>query len=221
MKTIATFFFAVWCLILQGSLAMAQDLRNLSGIVTAFHNYPLNKVLIFSKKSGETKFTDPEGNFTIRSTPGDLLVVSASGFRGRKVRVKNSEFLNIDLPYLSNDANFDHAVNDGHINAEHLKKAIAGTMIPATRDYSKYNSIYDLISSEVYNVRVRGNTVVNTKMRSLDTTPEVLLVVDDKIVHDISFIDPSWVRSVELIDDVRTSMYGVMGANGVLKIMLK
>ena len=90
-------------------------------------------------------FTDPEGNFTIRSTPGDLLVVSASGFRGRKVRVKNSEFLNIDLPYVSNDANFDHAVNDGHINAEVLKKAIAGTMIQAARDYSKYNSIYDLI----------------------------------------------------------------------------
>jgi hypothetical protein len=58
-------------------------------------------------------------------------------------------------------------------------------------------------------------------MRSLDPSPPVLLVVDDKIVQDISFLDPSWVRSIELIDDVRTTMYGSMGANGVLRILLK
>jgi hypothetical protein len=46
-------------------------------------------------------------------------------------------------------------------------------------------------------------------------------VVDDKVVSDISFIDPNWVRSVELIDDVRATMYGSMGANGILKITLK
>ena len=46
-------------------------------------------------------------------------------------------------------------------------------------------------------------------------------VVDDKIVSDISYIDTEYVKSIELIDDVGTTMYGAMGANGVLKITLK
>ena len=51
--------------------------------------------------------------------------------------------------------------------------------------------------------------------------PQVLLVVDDKIVSDISFIDTEYIRSIEFIDDVGTTLYGSMGANGVLKIYLK
>jgi hypothetical protein len=70
-------------------------------------------------------------------------------------------------------------------------------------------------------VRVQGNTIVNTKRKSFDMNPQVLLVVDDKIVSDISFIDTEYIRSIEFIDDVGTTLYGSMGANGVLKIYLK
>jgi hypothetical protein len=68
---------------------------------------------------------------------------------------------------------------------------------------------------------VKGNLIINTRVRSFDSTPEVLLVVDNKIVSDISYIDTHYVRSVEFVDDVGTSMYGSKGANGVIKIYLK
>jgi len=49
----------------------------------------------------------------------------------------------------------------------------------------------------------------------------VLLVVDEKIVRDISYVNPNYVKSIEFVEDVGATMYGSMAANGVLKITLK
>lgn len=46
-------------------------------------------------------------------------------------------------------------------------------------------------------------------------------MVDNKIVSDISFVNPTYVKTIEFIDDVGATMYGLSGANGVLKITLK
>ena len=203
------------------SIGAEQDNKVVSGIITSFRNYPLNNVKVLSSKTGESVNTDKSGVFSVKCQKGDLLVISASGFESQEVKVKRKDLYNIDLIYIDSEANFNKATTNGHISADILSKALADKVNSNKRDYSKYNSIYQLISSEIYDVRVKGNTIVNTKIRSLDSSPPVLLVVDDRIVPDISFVDPSWVKSIELIDDVRTTMYGSMGANGVLRIVLK
>lgn len=208
-------------MLFSAGLAFAKETKNVSGIITTFRDYPLKNVKVFSLYSGNTVYSDSAGRFSIESYRNDMLVVTASGFFTTKLEIKKRDFYTVDLIYIDSDPNFLRATKGGYIEPVVLRKAIQESYQAGKSDYSKYGSIYQLISSEVYNVRVNGNTIVSTKMRSLDPNPRVLLVVDDKIVSDISFIDPNWVRSVELIDDVRATMYGSMGANGILRITLK
>lgn len=221
MKTKITFLSVFIISILFGTSLVAQDLRSVSGVVTTFKTIPLKLVTVTSLKAGESAITDSAGTFSVKCFTKDELIVSASGFIEKKQKVKAGFVYKIDLVYRDNVKNFNDAVSHGHISDEVLRKAIFSEESKNIKDYSKYKTIYELIASEIYNVRVKGNTVVSTKRVSLNSTPLVLLVVDEKIVSDISNIDPGYVKSIEFIDDVGSTLYGSRGANGVLKITLK
>jgi len=221
MKKKITLPFIVLISLLTAASVNAQDLRSVTGVVTSFKTIPLRNVTIRALKSGETVTTDTSGTFAIKCFKTDVLKVIASGFISKKQKVKAESIYKIDLAYTDNAENFNKAVGNGHIDEKVLREALFSSENKTVKDYSKYKSIYEAIASEIYNVRVNGNMIVNTKQKSFDRTPEVLLVVDDKIVSDISFINTEYVKSIEFVDDVSTSLYGAMGANGVLKIRLK
>ena len=198
-----------------------QDLRSISGTVTSFKKIKLNNARISAEKSGEATITDSLGNFSIKCLSKDILKVTASGFGDRKIKVGKESSYKIDLLYTDNVNNFEDAVGNGHISAEVLRNAIFENESKNTKDYSNYKSIYELIASEIYELSVNGTVILNKKIKSFDSTPEVLLVVDEKIVRDISFVNPNYVKSIEFVEDVGATMYGSMAANGVLKITLK
>ena len=212
---------AVLVLVFLSGVAYSQEKIRVTGIVTSFKTIPLRNVSILSSRTGDTATTDSAGVFSVQCMKKDVLRVSASGFIPRKQKIKGVSVYKIDLVYRDDPANFNEAVNNGHIAESVLRDAITSGAGTQVKDYSKYKSVYEAIAGEIYNVRVNGNMIVNTKLRSFDRTPEVLLVVDDKIVSDISFIATEYIQSIEFIDDVGTAMYGSMGANGVLKIKLK
>jgi len=213
-------FFLIFLLLIARVNAQ-EDLRSVTGIVTSFKTIPLKNVIVTSLTAGESVLTDSAGTFSIKCFNNDILRVYASGFLEKKQKVKSESVYKIDLVYNDNVKNFNDAVSHGHISEEVLRNALFAQGSKNAKDYSKYKTIYELISSEIYNVRVKGNSIINTKVRSFDSTPDVLLVVDNRIVSDISYIDTQYVKSVEFVDDVGTALYGSKGANGVLKITLK
>lgn len=199
----------------------SQDKITVNGMVTSFKHIPLNKVKVLALKSGESTYTDSVGRFSLKSSTKDILTISSSGFKKKKVKVGKQKTYIIDLNYIDNLTNFNDAVSNGHITENALRQAINSAKQKKEKDYSNYLSIYELISSEIYNVRVTGSTVYNKKVRSFNSNPQVLYVVDGKVVSDISFVLPTDVKTIEFIDDVGATMWGVQGANGVLKITLK
>jgi hypothetical protein len=221
MKTKAGFLIVYLFSILFGIRSGGQDLKSVTGIVTSFKTIPLKQVTVTSLKAGESAITDSTGTFLVKCFTKDVLKISASGFIEKKQNVKAGTTYMIDLAYKDNVQNFNNAVSHGHISDEVLRKAVFAQESRNIKDYSKYKTIYELITSEIYNLRVKGNTIVSTRRVSFNSTPAVLLVVDEKIVSDISYIIPEYVKSIEFIDDVGTTLYGSMGANGVLKITLK
>ncbi len=207
--------------LVNGSGAEAQEKTSVSGIVTSFKLYPLFKVKVVAAKSGEVTYTDSAGRFTIPVLKKDVLTAAADGFSEKNVKVRNKKVYSIDLLYKDSEANYNKAVNAGHISEGALRKAVFDSQSVNKRDYSRYTTIYELIENEIYNVSVRGTGIYNKKIRSFDATPQVLYVVDNKIVPDISFVAPNYVETIEFIDDVGATMYGVSGANGVIRITLK
>ncbi|MFO7574601.1 MAG: hypothetical protein R6W67_05545 [Bacteroidales bacterium] len=201
--------------------SFAQDQTLITGVVTTFKSIPLNNAKVSAARSGQTVFTDSAGNFAITAYPNDVLNISAAGFRDKRLRLKRDNVYVADLVYVDRRNNFNLAVQNGHVSEEALSRATQRGAGSSGKDYSIYKSIYELISSEIYNVRVQGTTIVNTRVRSFDSNPRVLLVVDEKIVNDISYINPDYVKYIEFIDDVRSSLYGAQGANGVIRITLK
>lgn len=199
----------------------AQVTREVSGIVTSFQSVPLNNARVYAANSKNTQFTDSTGMFRINCLKKDKLKINASGFTERRVKSGKKTFYQIDLKYEFSEASFNMAVNNKHIKPEVLQKLIAETRLKNMKDYSNYKSIYELIDAEVYQVRVDGASVYNNKVKSMNSNPLVLYVVDGKIVTDISYINPTYVKSIEFIEDANTTMYGAQGANGVLKIYLK
>jgi hypothetical protein len=211
-------FFAVNVMI---ATTGAQDIRTVTGIVTSFKQYPLSRATIMAEGKVTTIISDSAGRFAIECSPKDVLKVSASGFKSRSVKTGKQTVYQVDLLFEDKPGDFDAAVTGGHISEKTLRYAIDEALKKNARDYSKYNSIYELISSEVYQVQVKGTGVFNKAVRSMDSNPQVLYDVDGKIISDISYISPIYVKSIEFIDDVGATMYGSRGANGVLKIVLK
>jgi hypothetical protein len=205
----------------NGYEALAQVVSSLSGTVTTSERIPLNKVRISAEKSGEVTYSDSTGYFVIKTFEKDVVTASASGFKDKKIKTGNQASLKFDLVFIDNTAGFNNAVAAGHIKEIVLQQVIAEKQAKNTKDYSKYNSIFELISCEVYEVNVKGSSVVNKKIRSFDSNPQVIFVVDNKIVSDISYLSPLYVKDIEFIDDVGATLYGSKGANGVIKITLK
>jgi hypothetical protein len=221
MKSKLLYFFSVFILLVLTIEAKTQDTKSVTGIVTSFKQIPLKKAKITSSESGRSVYTDSLGRFGIQISDKDALVITADGFENKKIKITKKSIYIIDLTYKDNVTNFNNAVNNGHISEDILRKSINSAQVRNVKDYSKYASIYELIATEIYNVKVSNNVVYNKTVRSFDQNPKVLYVVDNKIVPDISFVSPIYVKSIEFVDDVGATMWGSMGANGVLIITLK
>jgi len=218
-KIIPLFLFVI--LVFYPGILISQENGSVSGIVSCFKQIPLNKVKVSAAKAGAVTYSDSLGRFSLKCAEKDELLFFASGFETKKVRVGKERTIVADLSYKDNIANFNEAVNNGHISTEVLQKSIDAFKQRNVKDFSKYNTIYELIGSELYDVSVKGNSVFNKKIRSMDANPQVLYVVDEKITPDISYVNPTYVKSIEFVDDVGATMYGSKGANGVIKITLK
>jgi hypothetical protein len=218
-KLLSTFF--VISILFFVYKASAQDSVSITGIVTTAERFPLNKVKILADKSKNIAYSDSSGLFSIVCKDKDVLVFSAKGFRDKKLKPGKETNYKVDLSYIDSDAAYNNAIINGHISEAELQKVIQEKAAKNAKDYSKYNSVFELISSEIYDVRVTGGGVYLKATRSMNSNQQVLYVVDDKITPDISYISPLYVKSIEFIDDVGASQWGSKGANGVLKIYLK
>ena len=92
---------------------------------------------------------------------------------------------------------------------------------------ASYTTIYDYLRGRVPGLYV-GNATTGGKpemrirgINSASMSNEPLILVNGIEMNDISNISPSSVRSVEVLKDASSSIYGMRGANGVILITLK
>jgi len=136
MKTKLYFILSILLLLVFGIQSKSQDKISVSGTVTFFKSFPLNKVKILASNSGESAYTDSLGRFNLNCSKKDVLIISASGFEKKNVKVGRQDTYVINLVYKNNPTNFKDAVSNGHISENTLQQAINSGQQKQGKDYS-------------------------------------------------------------------------------------
>lgn len=88
-----------------------------------------------------------------------------------------------------------------------------------------YSNIYDYMRGKVPGVTVMGSganaKILIRGISSINSSTDPLILVDGSPMTDISMINPSDIKSVSVLKDASSSIYGSRGANGVILITTK
>ena len=195
------------------------------GKLTAFNKYPLQNIEVRAKKSKASVKTDSLGLFTIVTMDEDRIVIKTKAFQTvvRKVH-KDTDTLNINLVFIDTKTNRELATGYGYINSQDLNYAMSN-LEQENNEFCNYTNIYDLLVGRFPGVMVQrtatGGSVIIRGGSSINMSNEALYVVDGGVTNNIDYIHPCDIRSINVLKDASTSIYGTRGSNGVVVIETK
>lgn len=200
--------------------SVAQD-KIIRGTVTAFDSIRVSKASVKAKSSRQVVFTDSLGNFSVGARNEDVLIVGANGFYNEKVKLApNIKFVAINLRLKPGTNNKEHAIGYGHV-ADVDKLNAVSNLDKDDLDFSQYGDIYDIIKGRFSGVRIVDGEVIVRGKNTFDNSSNAALIVVDGVPRDeraLSNIPTDQVKSIDIVKDGSTAIYGVQGANGVVII---
>jgi TonB-dependent SusC/RagA subfamily outer membrane receptor len=212
-------FLAVLCLAV---ISNAQE-RIVHGLVTTFDSIPLIDAEVQVRSTKQTVLTDTLGMFSVAVNPEDRLKVSATGFFNQKVKLKEkTKFAAINLKLKPGEKNREYAIGYGHVSDRDKLNALA-TLNSNDLDFSQYSNIYELIKGRFAGVQVVNGEIIIRGINSINSSSAALIVVDGVPVDGsaLNSIPPVQVKSINVIKDGSSAIYGSRGANGVVLIETK
>jgi len=221
MKSI--FFVAVLLCI---SLSAAAQTRVVNGVLTAYNKYPVSNIEVIAKKSKSTTVSDSQGNFSIVCNEKDQIKIKPETFKMviRKIDKHTPDTLRINLVFMDSKKNREIAVGYGNMKKEDLTFA-AENMQQENNEYCSFPNIYELLKGKFSGVTVEGAPgsyrVFVRGSQSINSSNEVLFVVDGTSGANVSGLNPCNIKSISVIKDGTTAMYGTRGSNGVILVETK
>lgn len=231
--------------ILLGCLLILQ-LLSIKGVSQTFETKgkvsdlqgPLSGVSVQVQGSKSGVSTDSEGNYSIKSSPNDVLIFTSVGYIPQSIRVNNRQLLNVTLVSKENALDAVVVVGYGTARKSDLTGAV-GTVKSESLQERPAASLNQALAGRITganvsinsgrpggraNIRIRGNTSV-----SVSNNP--LYVIDGVILNaaglsngstPIDYINPNDIASIEVLKDASaTAIYGARGANGVILVSTK
>jgi len=215
----------VACCVLFSTAGMAQT-RVVHGVLTAYNKYPVANIEVKAKKSKASTKSDTLGNFTIVCNEKDQISIKPETFKttSRRIDKYTPDTLMINLVFMDSKKNRDLAVGYGFMSKEDLTFA-ADHMQQENNEYCNFTNIYELLKGKFPGVQVDGTSgsyrVYVRNSASINGPRDVLFVVDGSAGASIDGISPCNIRSIDVIKDGMTSIYGTRGSNGVVLIETK
>jgi TonB-dependent SusC/RagA subfamily outer membrane receptor len=200
----------------------AQD-RSVTGIVTTFDSIPLVGASIKVKSTKQVVLTDSIGNFTILCGANDIIWVQARGFYTQKVKLASSiKLAAINLKIKPGEKNVVYAVGYGKVSERDKLNAIVN-LTNDDADFSSYSNIYDLIQGRFAGVKIENGEIIIRGNKSLNASNAALILLNGmQVDNSVLFsIPPGDVKSIDIIKDGGSAVYGSRGANGVVLIETK
>ncbi len=201
----------------------AQE-RYIKGIVTTFDSISIVGAEVQVKSSKEVIHTDTLGRFEVKVAPEDKIKISAKGFQGRTVKLEeNTKIVAVNLNLKPGDKAREYAIGYGYVKDAERLNALA-QMTSDDVDFSQYTNMYDLIRGRFAGVQVQSNgDIIIRGVNSINMSSAALIIVDgmqvDKTI--MNTLIPAQVKSINVIKDGSSAIYGARGANGVVIIETK
>jgi TonB-dependent starch-binding outer membrane protein SusC len=227
MKALFILLFSVILLTAASGQESAKKIK-ISGLVTDINNKPVPGASIFVDGKTTGKKTNNKGIYKIEIRPGSKYVgaISVSGaVTGSLIEEKDEINLSLPIDVMAESntpQNYDgeEEVNIGYGTVK--KKDLMGPVSKIDGNnsmYAGYSSVYDMLSGQP-GVQVNGRSINIQGASSFIGSTEPLLIVDGSVVSTLEHIQPSQVKSIEILKGSSATIYGSRGANGVILITL-
>jgi TonB-dependent SusC/RagA subfamily outer membrane receptor len=200
----------------------------ITGRVTDLYSSPVSGALIMIDGKNTTAKTNDLGNYKIKVKPTASQIGVFTTFTGVKEEpIKGRTVINFNLdkffslqPNAGKVGKDEEVVNEGYgaIKKSNISKPVTKSDVSGN-EYAAFSSIYEVLRT-VPGVMVSGSSV---SIRGVGTmgSSSPLFVVNGRTVSSINGINPSMVKSIEVLKGPAASVYGLQGANGVIVIQLK
>jgi TonB-dependent SusC/RagA subfamily outer membrane receptor len=222
MKTKLFSSFLLMTLFLLNLVADGQD-KIIHGLVTTFDSLPIYGAQIKVKSTKQTIMTDTLGQFSAAVNKADRLKVKANGFYNQNVKLnENTKFAAVNLHLRPGEKNREYAIGYGHVTDRDKLNALA-SLNNRDLDFSQYHNMYELIRGRFAGVQVVNNEIIVRGINSINSSNAALIVVDGIPVDGsaLNAIPPTHVKSINVIKDGGSAIFGSRGANGVVLIETK
>lgn len=220
MKSITT----LAALIFITTISFSQT-RVVHGELTAYNKYPVANIEVIAQKSKSSTVSDSLGNFSIVCKEKDQIKIKPGAFKNVSRKVdKKTDTLRINLVFMDSKKNRELAVGYGYMEKEDLTFA-AENMEQENNEYCNFPNVYELLKGKFPGVSVDGTSgsyrVYVRGAQSINSSNEVLFVLDGTSGANVSGLNPCNIKSISVIKDGMTAMYGTRGTNGVILIETK
>jgi TonB-dependent starch-binding outer membrane protein SusC len=231
MKLNILFIFFIVFASFQVSYGQKKNHKiSITGTVLDADQKPIANAIILIDGKNTEKFTDSKGCYKIKvkSSATRIGIFTISG-GATEENINGRTLINFNLGSSGpvQELNRNNSAGEeeielgyGTIKKENLTSPV-GKIDRTDKQYTPYNSIYDMIRGEVAGVEVKGKSIKIQGAFSYLSSTEPLFVVDGVTVPSIDHVLPQTVKSIEILKGSSASIYGTRGANGVILIKTK
>jgi len=205
-----------------------QNVNVTGTVIEASSGIPLPGVNVILKDTSIGASTDFDGNFSLQDVPlNSIIVISYLGFVTQEITVVNDQAIRVAL---EEDAeSLTEVVVIGY--GTQKKKEVTGAVsVIDAKAIEKLNPVRveQALQGQVAGVTVTSNSGSpgagsNIRIRGISTNRDArpLILVDGNVIEDLSVINPSDIKTINVLKDATAGIYGVRAANGVILITTK
>lgn len=200
----------------------------INGRVMDEQGRPLAGATVELKGGTQKTSTDNDGVFTIRASPGDILLVSFIGYVPQEITVGNATTVSVALQPSAND--LDEVVVVGYTSQRRTDiSGAVGSVDMAAAAKRRVPDIGQILQGQVAGVQVSQATgapgdPIDIRIRGIGTigSNDPLYIIDGVPSTNFTFINPQDIESMNVLKDASAAaMYGARAAAGVVVITTK
>lgn len=209
------------------SVSTLAQTKVVSGVLTAFNQYPVANVEVTAQKSKASVLTDSLGMFQIVCKDKDVIKIKPEAFKSVSRNVSKGEVkesLQINLVFMDSKKNRDLTVANGYLKEQDLTYAVSHLQ-QENNEYCNFSNIYELLKGRFPGVHVDGTSgryvVTIRENHSMNASNEVLWVLDGTPGASVEGLHPCNISSISVIKGGLAATYGTRGSNGVIVVETK